>query len=94
MSRRRGARPPLRPFLDLVDLVGDEPVRLSVMCLANGAGGDFPVHVVHIYVERHVSSLGGPPILAPRDHRPRLLAITRRWTSFVPSPISSTFWSR
>ena len=29
-----------------------------------------------------------------RAHRPRPRAITIRWTSLVPSPISSTFWSR
>ena len=30
----------------------------------------------------------------PRDHKPKWRAITIRWTSFVPSPISRIFWSR
>ena len=33
-----------------------------------------------------------PPIRHP--HNPIKRAITRRWTSFVPSPISLIFWSR
>ena len=30
----------------------------------------------------------------PPHGRPRCRAITIRWTSFVPSPISRIFWSR